>query len=319
MIKSLEKNTVDQSGLRQVRFDGQGRMPSRLVSSYFPYFYTREGATLSINGCYRGGSAFLIAGGPSFYKVDQSKLSCVWAMTLNNSSRSFRANANCIVDDPSRFSYSMWLDPTVQKFVPMSHFEKPLWDNRLLMEGSEEHQMWQRAPCCVGDCPNVVGYRRNEKFHPLRWLHEDTINWGNSAKYGGVRSVLLAAIRILYLLGFRKVFLLGVDFEMSPEKRYHFPEERNAHSIRGNNLAYKRLQEWFTALQPHFLKAGFEVKNCNPESKLTAFPYTSLDEALGVALSQLGNFKNEQTLGMYTSLEKKGCALTSAERQSTLR
>ena len=179
-------------------------------------FFTREGASLSLVGSYRGTGAFLIGAGPSFAVVDKARLGRVWAMTLNNACASWRGQGNCTVDEPSRFSLSMWLDPTVQKFVPMGHFEKPLWDNRLLREeGASEHslrQQWEQAAMKLGDCPNVIGYRRNEKFHAPRFLYEETVNWGNHKKYGGGRSVLLAALRILFLLGFRRVYLLGGGF-----------------------------------------------------------------------------------------------------------
>jgi hypothetical protein len=226
-------------------------------------------------------------------------------MTLNNAHGTFRGDSSCTVDDPTRFSMSLWLDPAIMKFAPMAHFDKPIWDNRLVRTNGGESQRWELSKLKVRDCPNVIGYRRNEKFHAPRWLTEETINWGNHAKYGGGRSVMLAALRILYILGFRRVYLLGVDFEMSEEKKYHFPEDRTPSAIRGNMSTYAKLQKWFTELQPHFLKAGFIVHNCNPNSKLTAFPYMPYEEAVGEALSVLGDVSRERTVGMYQKLEDK--------------
>jgi hypothetical protein len=226
-------------------------------------------------------------------------------MTMNNGPKTFRGNANITVDDPSRFSLSIWLDPTIMKFMPMAQFEKPLWDNRLLQNGHGLEQKWESSKIRVGDCPNVVGFRRNEKFHAPRWLWEETINWGNHTKYGGGRSVMLAALRILFLMGFRQVFLLGADFEMTEEKRYHFDEQRTDAAVRGNMATYAKLQQWFTELQPHFLKAGFVVKNCNPRSKLTAFPQISYAEALQLSGSILGDVTKERTDGMYQKPDKK--------------
>ena len=157
----------------------------------------------------------------------------------------------------------------------MSHFEKPLWDNRRVLTEAGWVQRWEAAKLKLGDCPNVAGYRRNEKYHAPRWLNEETINWGNHGKWGGGRSVLLASLRILYVLGFRKVYLLGADFDMSETKRYHFEEGRTPSSIKGNMSTYAKLQAWLTELQPHFLKAGYVVKNCNEKSRLTAFPFIS--------------------------------------------
>ena len=131
------------------------------------------------------------------------------------------------------------------------------------------------------------------------------MNWGNHAKYGGGRSVMLAAMRILFLLGFRRVYLLGVDFEMTPEKKYHFTEDRHAGAIRGNMQTYQKLQDWFTELQPYFLKERFVVKNCNPTSKLTAFPFMPYEDAVAEATAHLGDYRHERTQGMYRKREEK--------------
>ncbi len=261
---------------------------------------------MPLEGMYRGGHAFLIANGPSFGELDKTPLGSRWTMTLNNGVKSFRGNANCTVDDPSRFSMSMWLDPTIMKFAPMSHFEKTLWDNRLVSIEEGQTQRWEESKVKVGECPNVVGYRRNEKFHAPRWLTEETINWGNHSRWGGGRSVMLASLRILYLLGFRHVYLLGVDLEMSEAKRYHFDEGRTAHAIKGNTETYAKLQRWFAELQPLFHRAGFRVWNCNPTSKLTAFPYMPYEEALEESFTRIGDPFNERTEGMYAKPGEKG-------------
>lgn len=274
-------------------------------ASYFPYFFNADHMPLWLNHAHTGETAFLLAGGPSARLLDLSKLSSCWTMTLNNAHVGYRGDSACVVDDPSRFSLSLWLDPKIMKFVPLSHFDKPLWDNRLLQNGGEGTQKWERTELKLSDCPNVVGYRRNEKFHAPRWLHEETINWGNHASYGGGRSVMLAALRILYILGFRRVYLVGVDLEMSETKHYHFDEARTSAAIRGNVSTYAKLRKWFAELQPLFVKAGFFVFNCNPKSRLTAFPHVPFGEAVDSATRHLGDFTRERTLGMYQKLEDK--------------
>ena len=131
------------------------------------------------------------------------------------------------------------------------------------------------------------------------------MNWGNHGKYGGGRSVLLAALRILHLLGFRNVYLLGVDFEMSETKRYHFAEGRTVGAIKGNMSTFAKLQTWFAELQPLFLKAGYKVRNCNEKSRLAAFPFLPYAEALAESGAQLGDPTNERTEGMYQKQEEK--------------
>lgn len=307
-VKSLAIDRNDQAGF----WSGnplEKPLSANMLFRAIPFFFTREGAELNLMGHYRGASAFVIASGPSLSGVDLVSLRSCWAMTLNNAHTTFRAQANCVVDDPSRFNLSLWLDPTIQKYVPMAHFDKPLWDNRLITGDDGSVQLWEKAAMKVGDCPNVVGFRRNEKFHAPRWLYEETVNWGNHAKYGGGRSVLLAALRILFLLGFRRVYLLGVDFEMSQEKKYHFTEERPPNAIRGNMRTYAKLQQWFTELQPHFLKENLVVKNCNPHSRLTAFPFITFEEAIAEATAHLGNYSQERTAGMYQPMSDKLAAI----------
>jgi hypothetical protein len=303
--RSLAKDQADITALHSPKWRESDDAIARTHGEQVPFFYTRAGAVLPLEGQFRAGHAFLMANGPSVAGLDLSPLKSRWVMTLNNGPKTFRGNANCMVDDPSRFSLSMWLDPTVMKFMPMSHFEKPLWDNRRLNMEEGWTQRWELSKLKVGDCPNVVGYRRNEKFHAPRWLTEETINWGNHKQYGGGRSVMLAALRILYLLGFRHVYLLGVDFHMSETSRYHFEEQRTASSIKCNTDTYSKLETWFAELQPLFLKAGYVVKNCNPESGLTAFPFMPYEEALAESVLRLGEPKYERTEGKYQELKDK--------------
>lgn len=303
--RSLAKDGADISALHSPKWREELDTPVRALGEQMPFFYTRAGAVLPLEGMYRGSHAFLMANGPSVRELDLEPLQRRWVMTLNNGARSFRGQANCTVDDPTRFSLSMWLDPTIMKFIPMAHLEKPLWDNRFLSTEAGWVQRWEATSLRAGDCPSVVGYRRNEKFHAPRWLNEETINWGNHGKFGGGRSVLLASLRILYVLGFRHVHLLGVDFEMSETQRYHFDEQRTPGAIKGNMSTYQKLQAWLTELQPMFLKAGYVVTNCNPNSKLTAFPHQPYEEALAESGARLGAPAQERTEGMYQKIQEK--------------
>lgn len=273
-----------------------------------PFFYTANKWNVPLVDMYLGCSAFLIASGPSFANVDKSLLSQpgVWTMTLNNAVRSFRGNASCIVDDPSRFVSSLWLDPKIMKFVPTSHFKKPIWDNRTFIkpDGTKDVR-WCPMGVNVGECPNVIGYQRNEKFHAPRFLKEETINWGCHKKWGGGRSVLLASIRILNLLGFRRVYLIGVDFEMTSQKRYHFDEGRTDAAVNGNMSTYSKMIQWFSDVKPFFDREGFIIKNCNPQSNLRVFPMTTVEDAVKEATANMGDVANERTRGMYSKYEDK--------------
>jgi len=139
----------------------------------------------------------------------------------------------------------------------------------------------------VREMPSCLFFRRNEKFQIAQWLTEGTVNWGNHGKVidelgiRGSRSVMLAAVRLLYYLGFRIIYLLGVDLKMaSDQQNYVFKQYRHGSSVKGNNASYEALIRRFEALQPLFKKAGLRLFNCNPDSGLKVFPYVPYEEAL---------------------------------------
>lgn len=300
-----QRDENDYRALRWNRDQHEGFRPSPMFQST-PMFFSAEGHNLWLGDTYRGRSAFLIASGPSLTQVvpDLSALKQpgVLTMGLNNSPKLVRPNLWTCVDSPSNFMRSIWLDPTVQKFVPLDHTDKPLLDND--SGPANNFEKWDWLPTTVRECPNMVYYRRNEHFRADQFLWEDTFNWGNHKDLGGGRSVFLVAVRLLYLLGIRRVYLLGVDLDMSQEKKYSFDQDRSPGSIRGNNSTYEMLQERFTALRPIFEQEGFHVFNCNPNSKLTAFDHKPFPEAMEECLTSFGlgrkiDIARENTKGLY--------------------
>lgn len=267
-----------------------------------PMFFTKHLQEVPFINRFNGGSAFLIASGPSFKEVDKSLLTeaGILTMGLNNSPAVFRPNLWTCVDDPSSFLQSTWMDPKIEKIVPISHIHKKLSNSTgdKIIELKTE----------VGDCPNVFYYRRNEVVNTSNYLFEDKINWGNHSKVGGGRSVFLAATRILYLLGIRNLYLLGVDFNMDKSKEskdgtggnYSFPQPRSAGSINGNNSTYASMMKWFGEMRGIFDEVGFKVHNCNPKSRLTVFPMIEFNKAIDNSLRNFPRVKQEKTMGMYT-------------------
>jgi hypothetical protein len=306
-----QRDENDHRALRWNRDQHEGYMGSKMFQST-PMFFSAEGHNLWMGDMYKGRSAFLISSGPSFTLTcpDPQVLAQpgILTMGLNNSPKMFRPNMWTCVDSPANFMRSIWLDPTIQKFVPFDHVDKPLLDNDSGPANNFEH--WDWLPTTVRDCPNVHYFRRNEHFRASQYLWEDTFNWGNHKDLGGGRSVFLVAIKLLYLLGVRRVFLLGVDLDMSPEKKYSFDQDRSPGSIRGNNQTYQMLQERFTALRPLFEKEGFNVYNCNPNSKLTAFDHVPFADALEQVQLEFGlgrkiDTVNENTKGLYDREDKE--------------
>lgn len=260
---------------------------------------TADSMPVPLADFYRGRGAFLIGGGPSFATVDHALLRQpgVLTMAVNNAARTFRPNLWVCVDDPANFIRSVWLDPTILKFAPIGNADKRIFNS----------DAWSFTPTRVRDCPATFFYRRNERFAPDQWLVEDSFNWGNAARFGGGRSVMLVALKLLYYLGVRTVYLLGVDFRMTDQYTYHFKQKRKPGSIRGNNATYQKLQEWFGELAPRFARAGFRVYNCNPDSGLTAFEHVPIDHALQSLLAEWGHLDvhAERTEDLYDELKRR--------------
>lgn len=273
-----------------------------------PFFFNRYGAPVDLVGQYYGATCFLVSNGPSLLKHDLERLKRpgVMIISLNNGAATLLKHGiiphfwTC-VDQPCRFVKQIWLNPAIQKFIPVASFVKELWDN----------EAWKPLKDTMGvatpaDCPNVVGYKRNEKFAAHRFMTEASFNWGCHKKWGGCRTVLLPAIRIPYMLGFRKLYLLGVDLNMSPEAKYHFDEGRTDGSIKNNNKTYKRIiEEYGPGIRKEADKLGYKIYNCNPSSALTCFDRADFDEAVDEASASCGPVDFIRTEGMYVEWAKK--------------
>jgi len=280
----------DHAQFRHARETHEG-FPVGIYLQPPPMLFTRDGHSIWLGDIYCGRCAFLIMGGPSFKEIDSSKLNQPGfvTMSVNNSVKTFRPDLWTCVDSPDGFMKSIWLDPKIMKIVPFDHADKTIFDN----------EKWVMMNIVAGECPNTLFYRRNEKFIGPQWLFEDTFNWGNHKKYGGGRSVMLPAVRLLFYLGIRKVFLLGCDFSMSQTSTYHFEQSRALGSVNNNMNTYQQLKVRFAELRPIFERHGFQIWNCNERSQLKAFPYMSFEEALKIATEEMPDIANERTEGLY--------------------
>ena len=261
-----------------------------------PLLNSRHNHNLYLGDLYRGGALFMICGGPSLKDHDLSKLDNPGFMTMgiNNSPAAYRPNLWVSVDNPHNFIQSIWLDPKIMKFVPVCHREKTIFNSDKM----------QHTDIKVGDCPSMMFYHRNEKFQPKQFLYEDSVNWGNHTNFcdcghergdkavkvcphckrdnwWGSRTVMLAATRLAFFLGFRRIYLLGADFKMEEGKdNYAFKQNRSANSVKNNNNTYRMLNKRFDDLKPSFKTHNFEIYNCYEDSGLRSFPFVDYEEAV---------------------------------------
>ena len=248
-----------------------------------------------------GGSVFLLCGGPSLAKMNLELLRQpgIVTMGVNNSPAVFRPDMWVHVDAADRFLRSIWEDQRIHKFTPIGLKNGRIFDS----------DSWSYTEQKVTDCPNVSYYRRHEGFAAGEFLRGNSVCWGG--KEG--KSVMLAAIRILYELGFRKIYLLGADFRMAEDYGYAWAQGRAAAAVANNNRLYGALNDWFTQLRPLFEAAGLKVWNCTPESGLKAFDAMTLEEAVAEARLKIDVAK-ERTEGLYDKAKPDPTPLPEALR-----
>jgi hypothetical protein len=125
------------------------------------------------------------------------------------------------------------------------------------------------------------------------FLYEKDISRGNDKKHGPegpqangmprVINTIFTILRIAFYLGFRRAYLLGCDFEMSPNQPYSFNQQKWGNAANSNNGTYQQLTYCLDQLKVQFDKASFKVYNCNPASKLWTFDFIDFEQAVAQA------------------------------------
>jgi len=251
---------------------------------------------------FRGAACFLLCGGPSLSKIDLGLLNERGIMTaaINNAGAFFPADICFMVDSPIRFHEAMWENPNQMKFTRIDVATDEI---RRRTSGGEMVRTGKRS----NTMPNTYFYKVSHFFTVENFLDKQFPAWqaewqtpdspnGKKGKRHVKRSTFFIALRMLYWLGFRAVFLLGADFRYKPGDTYAF---KGCHKSPGacgtNNTSMGVVREWMNLLQPEFERRGYHIYNCTEGSKLTAFPLISFEEAWSQARWQ----GDVDTTGLY--------------------
>lgn len=240
--------------------------------------------------------AFLVGGGPSAKEVDITQLERrgVFSMAVNNMAAHYKASSFVCSDPPSKFHNGIWQDPNTMKFIPLPKFRRRRGSLR-----KKEGNKFSDLKITTKDCPNTWGFERRSWLSPDdTFFTENSAAWGNH-EAGTIRTkqpktvcTLLLGLRLLYYLGARKIYLVGVDFGMDPTKKLHdnyaFPEERDSGACKSNNEQYAVVNKWLCTMQKDgvFNRFGLEVYNTNAYSNLRAFAHVPYDLAIQDALRE---------------------------------
>lgn len=240
--------------------------------------YNEKQHPVNLQGIYKGASCFYIGAGPSLNQIENptlvqlSQTRGITTFAVNNiAARNVRPNIWCCIDSPKSFHRNIWDDPSILKFTKTEN-----WDHGY--NGG-----------MVNNAPNLFWFRINGDFNTETFFKESTISCGRYSHHtdnlgiSGGRSVMLVAIRLMHYLGFKRVYLLGCDFNMQPEQPYAFEQTKWPGGVKTNNQMYSITEARLKSLIPQMDRDGFQVYNCTPNSKLSIFPEMKLEQAVKLA------------------------------------
>jgi hypothetical protein len=242
----------------------------------------------ALRNLWQNRAGFIVGGGPSLLDMPWKRLGerGIASMGINNVAGKVPVTAMTFGDPPSKFHYGLYYDPRILKFIP-----KPKLRQKIRLRHPETNEFIPTKHR-LRQMPNVFAFERRCWFDPADFLTSDAATWGNNnagvEKTGGPKtlSTFLLALRAVHYLGLRRVYLVGVDFAMyhpgKAEGNYSFGQRGSSES---NNNAYRVMSRWMEELKPIFEADGFEVYNCNPQSRLTVFPHVKFGDALEDARS----------------------------------
>lgn len=244
-----------------------------------------KNANPALRGRFAGKSIFSMMTGPSLNNLDYTHLFDKYTFSIKKL-------------PISHFMPTIWMCMEKQQEMPYQ-----IWENKSLIkivtqEVYDKGYMQPQGKPPYGDKPlfrmaSIRDYTRNIYWFKLAQIYrsstyftEDKVQWGMDSErkdeHGiqGRRSIMLAHFRILHHLGFKRIYLLGVDFQMDKDKPYAYQREKSGSAVAQNNLLYEALETRLTTLYPLMIQAGLEVFNCNPDSRLKVFPYISYEDAI---------------------------------------
>lgn len=245
--------------------------------------YNTRLARVDLAGLWQNNAAFLVLGGPSVnrYRPEVFAERGVLSLGVNNVAGKIRCSAFVCADPPQKFHHGIWFDGRILKFVPRCKAGASRGRIRTKVGGRFD---W--APVGIRDCPSVFFFDRAEDLRPELFLTSPAAFWGTNKEGSRItgRPRLLftpfLGIRLLWYLGVREIYCVGLDFRMSPTEQYCFEQGRDAGAIRANNNLYRSANKELAAIKPTLDEAGLKVFNCSAESGCPVFPFVPFETAL---------------------------------------
>ncbi len=260
-----------------------------VIKTKHSIFYKGKNISLNIEGLYAGQAIFLICNGPSIDGMNLIPLDTRQTFGINNGGI-LRPKFWTAQDPAAKFSDAIWLDPTITKIVPHPRAGAHFWD-------SVNHC---DSKITIGQCPSVIYHHKVSECDAENWLDATCIQWGVPRGKGHRLNTMIAALHIIWFLGFRTVYIIGADFHMTTNP-YFFDEEGSSGKAAGNNALYALTNAYLEKLDPLCQERGYNIFNCTDGGNLTALRRVSYTDALKA--TEISTTR--ETLGMYARQKSK--------------
>lgn len=246
---------------------------------------TKEGGTklVSLSGLYKGASCILVGGAPSISDKDLSLLSGrgIVSAAMNNVAVKFRPNLWFSGDRPECFDPVILGDPGIMKFAPHGYQKSQVLDGH------------------YGDLPNMIFYAWTRDVPQERILDP-------GSKIPFYRNTMLAALAILYRLGFVKVFLFGCDLQLEDGEVYSYSADVGRTEQESNARLYGSIRESLIRLKPVFDQHGFEIVDASVHSSLSeVYPTCAYEEAVDACQLHHHSFTPKHNSQFLTTDQRK--------------
>jgi len=207
----------------------------------------------------QSGAGFLVCPGPSLKRepLDALRVSRLPVIAVNSAIATYDWPQWWVtLDSPAGFPPGILANPRVVKCLPIKCYRDVIMGK------------------CSCEHPSTLFYDTSPAFDIPGLLapRSEYVHWKNT---------FFVALQLAYRLGFRRLYLVGVDLEISAERQYAHGNPMKAEDVERNQRLYTDTGVRMAELAPHLRAAGLTIYRCNAACPLPCYDYRSLGEAIG--------------------------------------
>lgn len=242
---------------------------------HIPLFYSRFSNIESLKGTKNGKRCFIIAGGPSLTKEDIIKLRDEDTFAVNNLFRWF---------DQLEWipSYYCCIDPiNLDRFSEQYSIKySELAKERCFFNSHSYKAVSKQTKSKKITYLPISALDHNYKKMSKRFKYSQDLLWGIYGMY----TVVIAAITVAAYMGYKEVYLLGVDCNYMGSRLYAIDDKTRDKQLLNNHDAAFETQtnmiNGYSFINNAIQKYGVKIYNATRGGKLEVFERVQLDDIL---------------------------------------